>query len=213
MSLIFVWVVGFTAITPELGLNVKSVHTRVFPVQPGDDDASYNPKSPVKKSTQRLGSESYVIISVVLDGHGDQDVAFNLDFEIIQYPVGSIVVTSIALTGDGRRELLEVQFHVPTSQLIEEKSGFGGLGMGVLPFEGVVAGNAIDPTAINTTTMKTSARNHRNLTRTSYFLAAFGLMGTLVVSLSRLPGFPGIGLFKRRRKKDFHPGIMGHSKA
>jgi hypothetical protein len=84
LSLTFVCVVGVTAMTSELGLNILSVHTIVLPFQPGDDEASYAPKSPVIMSTQRLGSESCVIISVLLAGHGNHDIPFELDLVIIQ---------------------------------------------------------------------------------------------------------------------------------
>lgn len=83
-GLTFVWVSGVTAMTSELGLNMLSVHTIVSPFQPGDDEASYAPKSPVMISTQRLGSESWVTISVELAGHGNQDVPFETDFVTIQ---------------------------------------------------------------------------------------------------------------------------------
>ena len=84
-----------------------------------------------------------------------------------------MVVTCVNVTGAGRRALLKLQLHVPTSQLIEEKSGFGGLGTGVLSVAGVVAANAIEPTAVRVTAMTTSARNHRNVIATSLVAGAF----------------------------------------
>ena len=84
LSLTFVCVVGVTAMTSELGLNILSVHTMVLPFQPGDDEASYPPRSLVIMSTQRLGSESRVYISVVVEGHGNHDAPFEVDLAIIQ---------------------------------------------------------------------------------------------------------------------------------
>ena len=72
------------------------------------------------------------------------------------------------MTGDGRRALLKLQFHVPTSQLIEEKSGLGGLGTGVLSTVGVVAADAIEPAAASATTIATSGRNHPDAIGTSF---------------------------------------------
>jgi len=78
-----------------------------------------------------------------------------------------MVVTCIKLAADGRRPLLKLQFHVPRSQFIEEKSGFAGLGTGVLSIVGLVAAKAIDPIAASTTAIATSVRTHRNVMATS----------------------------------------------
>ena len=84
LLLTFVWVIGVTAMTSVLGLNMLSVHTMVLPFQPGDEDASYAPKSPVIISTHRLGSESCVNQSVLVAGYGNHDVPFELDLVTIQ---------------------------------------------------------------------------------------------------------------------------------
>jgi hypothetical protein len=50
----------------------------------------------------------------------------------IQYPAESIVVVDVYVYGPARRVFVSVQFHVPTKNAIELKSGLGGFGIGVV---------------------------------------------------------------------------------